>query len=145
MYNVLLFSFFLLLIAQLRYAKNQPNVGLVEVSGPKGWSEVCHHRWNDIDAGVVCRELGYVSGKAITNATRGSIGMSLGFSDAFYKFNCSGKESRLLNCSFSDYYWQSCVDGSLAGAVCYETSLSNIDMSKFCPKKKQNCVKDICK
>ncbi|VDI52977.1 deleted in malignant brain tumors 1 protein [Mytilus galloprovincialis] len=115
--------------SQLRYAKNQPNVGLVEVSGPKGWSEVCHHRWNDIDAGVVCRELGYVSGKAITNATRGSIGMSLGFSDAFYKFNCSGKESRLLNCSFSDYYWQSCVDGSLAGAVCYETSLSNIDMN----------------
>ena len=122
--------YFPLLIAQLHYAKDQPNIGLVEVSGPKGWSEVCHYGWDDKDAGVVCRELGYISGRSLQNGTRGSIGMSLGFSDAFYKFNCTGKEKRLLNCTYSDYYWQSCVEGSLAGAVCYKTTLDKVNTSK---------------
>lgn len=128
------------MIAQLHYAEDQPQIGLVEVSGPKGWSEVCHHGWDDTDAGVVCKELGFKSGVALHNGTRGSVRMSLGFSDAFYRFKCKGNEKRLLNCSHLDYYWQSCVDGSLAGAICYNTSLDKVNHSKSYIHKLQSSM-----
>ena len=55
------------------------------------WHYVCFNGWDDIDAGVVCRQLGF-----------GSVGKALHTRYAYTGLGnlmCSGNESRLLDCN----------------------------------------------
>lgn len=70
--------------ANLHFASEQPNVGAVQIRGTKGWAEVCHHGWDDKDASVVCRELGYVDGVGTGNSTR-AYDPNLEINDAYYE------------------------------------------------------------
>ena len=43
------------------------NEGLVEMFYPHrayGWSTVCSNNWDDIEADIVCKQLGYLAGKS---------------------------------------------------------------------------------
>ncbi|KAK3097126.1 hypothetical protein FSP39_006614 [Pinctada imbricata] len=107
---------------RLNYADLQDNVGLVEIRGSKGWSEVCDLGWDDTDATVLCKELGYAHGSAVTRATKGDLSSRWGsFNDAYWKFNCSGNENSLLDCPKVDYWQGHCNDGFLAAAVCHKS------------------------
>ncbi|XP_061172170.1 deleted in malignant brain tumors 1 protein-like [Saccostrea echinata] len=112
--------------ARLNYALDQKNVGTVEISGSKGWSLVCDEGWDDKDADVLCRELGFVSGFAMTKAEMYMVDES-SFTDAYWKFNCTGKESSLANCSKVDYWQGHCNSDSLAAAVCHNKEKDKVN------------------
>ena len=71
------------------------NEGRVEVNYNGGWGTVCDDGWNDTEAGVVCRQLGFgSSGTAI-----GSAGFGKGSGSIWLdSVTCTGNESTLASC-----------------------------------------------
>ena len=71
------------------------NEGRVEVYYNYRWGTVCDDGWDDTDASVVCRQLGFgSSGVAI-----GSAGFGPGSGSVWLKrVTCTGKESVLASC-----------------------------------------------
>ena len=74
---------------------NSYNEGRVEVNYNGEWGTVCDDGWDDIDAGVVCRQLGFgSSGTAIGSAGFGQGSGSILLSG----INCTGDELTLAGC-----------------------------------------------
>ena len=74
---------------------NSYNEGRVEVNYDGEWGTVCDDGWDDTDAGVVCRQLGFgSSGKAIGSAGFGQGSGTILLSN----ISCDGDESILARC-----------------------------------------------
>ena len=74
---------------------NSCNEGRVEVYYNSEWGTVCDDGWDDTDAGVVCRQLGFgSSGTAIVSAGFGQGSGSI----VLYDVTCTGSELQLTNC-----------------------------------------------
>ena len=74
------------------------NEGRVEVNYNGEWGTVCDDGWDDTDAGVVCRQLGFgSSGTAIGSAGFGSFGNGSG-SILLSNIACTGDELLLSRC-----------------------------------------------
>ena len=86
---------------------------LVVVNGT--WRTVCAEGWNETDAGVVCRQLGYGGGNASRLAASSNYTMGL------YNVRCMGYESRALDCPHTSYDTSlRCGWGAQeAGVVCH--------------------------
>ncbi|XP_071492289.1 scavenger receptor cysteine-rich domain-containing protein DMBT1-like [Diadema antillarum] len=90
--------------------------GRVEVYYDGAWGTVCDDGWDDNDAQVVCRQLGYIT----TNAkamSRGTYGQGWGpiFLD---NVDCNGWEPSLSNCSSNGWYNHNCGHYEDAGVRC---------------------------
>ena len=89
--------------------------GRVEVLVNGTWGTVCDDDWDDNDALVVCRHLGYKSGTATTRS-------KFGFNDKMIfwltNMNCTGFEESLDKCSFEVARPNTCSDFEDAGVVC---------------------------
>ena len=94
-----------------------PYAGQVVVYHQGVWSTVCDDGWDENDALVVCRELGYPN---VTLATKASFFGSAGTIN-IEKVGCHGSETKLGHCSYKTTTTQSdCKTGwrREAGVIC---------------------------
>ena len=99
------------------------NEGRVEVNYNGEWGTVCDDGWDDIDAGVVCRQLGFgSSGMAI-----GSVDFDQGSGSIWLNsVTCIGNELTLTSCGHIGINnTRSCSHAEDAGVRC------NISQGKF--------------
>ena len=92
------------------------NEGRVEVNYNGEWGTVCDDEWDDTDAGVVCRQLGFgSSGTAI-----GSAGFGQGSGSIWLGgIKCTGNEPALASCGhFGINVTKSCHHAQDAGVRC---------------------------
>ena len=77
---------------------------------------VCDDDWDDTDAEVVCRELGFTSGGYATQESYfGKVDLEK--QSGFDQVRCSGRESSLVDCRHETF--DDCGDSEGAGVVCY--------------------------
>ncbi|XP_060571753.1 deleted in malignant brain tumors 1 protein-like isoform X2 [Ruditapes philippinarum] len=109
-------------------SRGMTNVGTVEIRLNEGWVEVCDQDWDNVDAKVLCREMGMVDGLALCCSTLGVDQSDSSPNKAFTSFNCEGPEKSLLKCTKQDLRTK-CASEHRASAICYNTSVSEVDMS----------------
>ena len=92
--------------------------GRVEIYWNNQWSTVCDDLWDDNDATVICKQLGYSRGSARVSAYFGE-GSGLILLD---NVKCNGGESSIFKCSHRSFGEHDCVHNEDAGVVCYGES-----------------------
>ena len=96
------------------------NEGRVEVYYNYQWGTVCDDGWDDTDAGVVCRQLGFgSSGTAIGSADFGQGSGLIWLNNV----TCTGSESALASCGHHGVGITSgCYHNEDAGVRCFKSS-----------------------
>ena len=90
--------------------------GRVEVYYNGEWGTVCDHGWDNADARVVCKQLGFgSSGRAYKSAYYGQGTGPIWLSNV----SCVGTESDLSDCSH--FGASNCTHSADAGAYCYNS------------------------
>ena len=98
-----------------------PSEGRVEVFHNCQWGTVCDDGWDVVDAGIVCRQLGYAG----ATSARDSAYFGLGVGPIWYdELACIGNETNLTECPSSPLGLHNCHHIEDAGAVCFRESLS---------------------
>ena len=94
---------------------NSYNEGRVEVYYYFRWGTVCDDGWDDTDAGVVCRQLGFGSSGTAINSD--NFGQGLGY---IWLANvaCTGSESTLIRCGHPGVGITNCYRYEQAGVKC---------------------------
>ncbi|XP_032675495.1 lysyl oxidase homolog 3A-like [Odontomachus brunneus] len=89
--------------------------GNVEILHDGKWGSVCDDEWDDLDADVVCRQLGFNG--AIRATTNGHFGQARRryWMDNVY---CDGTEDELAKCRFDSWGVSDCDSNEAAGVVC---------------------------
>ena len=88
------------------------NVYAVNSNGYLG--PVCDDDWTNTDADVVCRQLGFSYGNAVTGSFWGSVPSDFAMDDV----NCNGNEMYLQECSYRTS--DDCGSSEGAGVHCYK-------------------------
>ena len=93
------------------------NEGRVEVNYNGEWGTVCDDGWDYIDAGVVCRQLGFGSYRSVYGGAYFGQGSGPILLD---DVTCTGSELTLANCEhFGFNKTRSCSHSEDAGVSCY--------------------------
>ncbi|XP_030839959.1 deleted in malignant brain tumors 1 protein-like, partial [Strongylocentrotus purpuratus] len=99
-------------------AGSDANEGRVEVYYGGAWGTVCDDFWDDTDAGVVCRSLGFDSGIGVGRAQFG-----IGSGDIILDdVSCTGTETNLGDCSNAGLGVNNCGHSEDAGVLCSQTT-----------------------
>ena len=80
------------------------------------WGTVCDDSWGSPDAGVACRQMGFV-GVSVSASSRfgsGASSQTIWLDDVA----CNGSESRLIDCSHAGIGNENCFHSEDVGIVC---------------------------
>ncbi|XP_060081090.1 scavenger receptor cysteine-rich type 1 protein M160-like [Ylistrum balloti] len=89
--------------------------GRVQVLYSGQWGTVCDDYWDNKDAKVVCRMLGYSHGSAYKYSVFGEGSGLIWMSDV----GCTGSESSIFDCPFPGWGKSTCTHKDDAGVVCF--------------------------
>ena len=78
------------------------------------WGTVCDDSWDNEDANVVCRQLGFSGGRARGSAYFGEGTGSILLDDV----QCTGSEASLAQCPHSGWGNENCGHSKDAGVIC---------------------------
>ena len=92
------------------------NEGRVEIFHDGQWGTVCDDSWDNSDAIVVCRSLGYLSGKGVDEYGGGSGPIWMD------EVMCKGSENSLEDCPRNAWGDQDCGHSEDAGVICGKRS-----------------------
>ncbi|KAK6179250.1 hypothetical protein SNE40_011654 [Patella caerulea] len=115
---------------EVRIAWAGSDMGLVQIREITGWRQVCDSQWDDLDAKVVCKQMGYDDGKAMC-CSKLSISSNYYYGylrSSFTNFTCTGTEHFLTNCSYSKTN-RICNINNMASVICYKPVPSQADMA----------------
>lgn len=102
------------------HASSVPNFGMLQILNvtTNRWVSVCDMGFDDVAAGVVCRDLGYKDGKAQCCS---SLGTKLTFYNPIEKADvkCNGNETDFMSCSMQTN--ATCLSGNYVSILCTET------------------------
>ena len=104
----------------------EPSEGRVEICQNSTWGTVCDNSWDNSDAMVVCRQLGF-SVIGATSLAQAFFGQGTGM---IYLDNiaCTGSETRLSDCTATTTH--NCAHNEDAGVTCIPIRKQrNIDMT----------------
>ncbi len=90
------------------------NEGRLEVLHNGTWGSVCDDLFTNIDAQVVCRQLGYTSGAALARAPFGQ-GVGTVWMD---NVACNGTETRIQDCGHNGWGVHDCSHSEDVGIRC---------------------------
>ncbi|XP_021364410.1 low-density lipoprotein receptor-related protein 4-like [Mizuhopecten yessoensis] len=93
------------------------NEGNVQINDGSTWFDLCTDGWDDTDATVVCRMLGYTGGGATASINANGSTFS---SMVQYKFDCDGTETSLQDCQTSSSNQTVCQNSSFSHVSCAE-------------------------
>ncbi|GAB1603362.1 scavenger receptor cysteine-rich type 1 protein M130-like, partial [Argonauta hians] len=98
---------------------DSPRNGRVEVKFNEQWGTICDDGWDDKDAVVVCRMLGYSDGIAYKNAKYGPGSGPIWLHDV----NCNGSEYSIAHCHRPGWNSSKCQHAQDAGVFCKEVAI----------------------
>ena len=112
----MLYQFFYAGLAIRLAGSSSHYYGRVEVYYNGEWGTVCDDGWDNTDATVVCRQLGFYSsvrayGSARYGQGTGAISLS--------RLSCIGNESSLTECSQLHFGTKNCTHSDDASVYCY--------------------------
>ena len=93
---------------------SSPAEGRLEVFHNRRWGTVCDDAFDDTDAAVACRQLGFSSGAAQCCAPFGPGTDPIWMDDV----GCTGTESRLIDCPFNGFGVHNCSHSEDVAVVC---------------------------
>ena len=89
--------------------------GRIEVRKPgENWGTVCDNSFDDKEASVICKMLGFRWGKAKTSAHFGEGSGSIWMDD----LNCTGDEQSIFDCDHRGWGQHDCGHHKDAGVIC---------------------------
>ncbi|GFR64782.1 deleted in malignant brain tumors 1 protein, partial [Elysia marginata] len=110
-------------ITDIRLGDNATSTGRVEVkvSGLEEWGTVCDDKWDDADATVVCKYLGFGGGRALFEGHADGTGKIL-----LDNVECIGNESSLSECLHQGINSHNCEHSEDAGVECFNVPTTPI-------------------
>ncbi|OWF37368.1 scavenger receptor cysteine-rich domain superfamily protein-like [Mizuhopecten yessoensis] len=101
-------------VADIRLVGGNHSAGRIEILYGGTWGTICDDGWDNPDAAVVCRQLGYSGGQVTVSAYFGEGSGTIWMDDVI----CSGNECMLSACNFPGWGVENCAHSEDAGVIC---------------------------